>query len=731
MTQKTSPFVDTYYGWDLGESGWNTGMDENLIKFSFLFDRNINDIVSSLPVAVNGEAYFNTADSRVYYVIGDTYYSSPLPLWFEITMKSTGAVYIYNGTTLVQRVLNKSEVGLSNVDNTSDINKPISTAQQSALDLKANIASFLAPAGSNLVGFKRPEPSSSERTVQTKLYDYPATSADFNIPSDGVTSAVSGITTALSSGAVSLEFLSGNYLINSSITLDLPIKMRDGAIFVIPDGVILTINNTFNANLERKFNCTGTGKIIFNQAKVSVGYPEWWGAVPNAPGGDCLAAINACIIALPVTQLQQADYYTSGPVLMRTAHRTLRGVMPFVTGNGGQGSGSRIYVKSGSADVVVVGLASDPGSNNTHLYQYGNNVQFVQLSRTIVPVPPAVGNEVNGPAGLRVAFAQFCNFEFVSSEENTLGIVWYGTIRANFKNCYAIRSVAGSTPTNDIFWGFYAPSGVQVGGTQTNASSYLLDCSTTNAYAPAVNCIGLFLAGNARDTFVDRFESATCATGVQVSGAGNTQYGDIDIILRGLYVDAFTSKGIYLSGISSAGAVQVLDGYFAPISTASGGYGVLMAGCNGLIALSNNQIDCNTQPQGDTIGIGIATSSGVVTTGNLINYCRTPVVVNNCVNIDMRDMVHMAIAPITPAVAIQVLGSSNRVKIDTSVYGPANSYSIGIQVPSDATSLSEFRMTGINSSCLTVAGNKLHYNGSQVTTSGTFGNNNLAQGIMD
>lgn len=35
----------------------------------------------------------------------------------------------------------KSDVGLGNVDNTSDINKPISTAQQAALDLKANLDS--------------------------------------------------------------------------------------------------------------------------------------------------------------------------------------------------------------------------------------------------------------------------------------------------------------------------------------------------------------------------------------------------------------------------------------------------------------------------------------------------------------------------------------------------------------------------------------------------------------
>ena len=36
--------------------------------------------------------------------------------------------------------LNKASVGLNNVDNTADLNKPISTAEQTALDLKENLA---------------------------------------------------------------------------------------------------------------------------------------------------------------------------------------------------------------------------------------------------------------------------------------------------------------------------------------------------------------------------------------------------------------------------------------------------------------------------------------------------------------------------------------------------------------------------------------------------------------
>ncbi|NSY17272.1 hypothetical protein [Neorhizobium sp. AL 9.2.2] len=53
---------------------------------------------------------------------------------------SVQAVNSVNGQTGIV-VLAKSDVGLGNVDNTSDANKPVSTAQQTALNLKANTAS--------------------------------------------------------------------------------------------------------------------------------------------------------------------------------------------------------------------------------------------------------------------------------------------------------------------------------------------------------------------------------------------------------------------------------------------------------------------------------------------------------------------------------------------------------------------------------------------------------------
>ena len=102
MPQQTSPFLEGKYGWAFGEDGWNTGVDENFLKFSFMFDRNVDSIVSSLPSAVNGQSHYLTTDNRLYFAIGSVYYSSPVPKWFIIFVKSTGQTHQFNGTSLVQ-----------------------------------------------------------------------------------------------------------------------------------------------------------------------------------------------------------------------------------------------------------------------------------------------------------------------------------------------------------------------------------------------------------------------------------------------------------------------------------------------------------------------------------------------------------------------------------------------------------------------------------------------------
>lgn len=101
MPQRLSPFIESKYGWDYGESGWNSGMDENILKFSFMFDRNIDGIVSTLPPATSGASYFLTTDKRLYFAVGTNWYSTPIPLWFELVVSTTGDVVRFNGDTLI------------------------------------------------------------------------------------------------------------------------------------------------------------------------------------------------------------------------------------------------------------------------------------------------------------------------------------------------------------------------------------------------------------------------------------------------------------------------------------------------------------------------------------------------------------------------------------------------------------------------------------------------------
>lgn len=138
MPQQSSPYLDIKYGWDYGENGWNSGMDENLLKFSYLFNRNINSIVSSLPPAVNGEAYYLTTDKRIYFAVGSIWYSTPVPKWFTVFIKSDGKTYQFDGTNLGE-VATVAEL----TNSVTNINTQISSLGSAAYQ---DTSSFASPA---------------------------------------------------------------------------------------------------------------------------------------------------------------------------------------------------------------------------------------------------------------------------------------------------------------------------------------------------------------------------------------------------------------------------------------------------------------------------------------------------------------------------------------------------------------------------------------------------------
>ncbi|HEX2578676.1 MAG TPA: hypothetical protein VHK88_20195 [Aquihabitans sp.] len=88
-----------------------------------------NDAAGTLSFAADNVPIANLADIATARILGRN-------------TASTGEVEVLTGATVkTMLALVKADVGLGNVDNTADTAKPVSTAQQAALDLKANLAS--------------------------------------------------------------------------------------------------------------------------------------------------------------------------------------------------------------------------------------------------------------------------------------------------------------------------------------------------------------------------------------------------------------------------------------------------------------------------------------------------------------------------------------------------------------------------------------------------------------
>lgn len=212
MSQQQSPWLETAYGWAYGESGWNTGMDSNLLKFSVLFDRNVDSIVASLPPAVNGQVHYNTTDNRLYFAVNTSYFSTPVPKWFEFKIRSTGDTYQFNGTAAVQidspaqldSRLDAVELTLSTLGSAAfedvsafatavELDVVEGQAQNYTDALRGDLANDTDPAkGAGLVGYKG-------RTVAAKL-DETMSLADFGGVGDGVANDQGAVQNALSSG---------------------------------------------------------------------------------------------------------------------------------------------------------------------------------------------------------------------------------------------------------------------------------------------------------------------------------------------------------------------------------------------------------------------------------------------------------------------------------------------------------------------------------------------------
>lgn len=280
MAQRTSPFLEAAYGWNFGESGWNGGMDENMLKFSFMFDKNIDSIVSSLPPAVSGQAHYLTTDNRIYYAVGTNFHSSPVPKWCIITERATGKTWQFDGSSLVE------------FNSTSDVDEFKAALQDEG--------------GSVLVGWKRGFISDTVTTVNDFLNASPASPWEYAdlvtvrpTPSDPSTWDWTEALNELFSENRNVFLDPGDYRITSSVFIPSNTTVRgtrDSKIFMTenPDGHNLVC-------VKDSENVTVQGFSIVGVDEAGTSFPT-----PGVVDGQ-----GVCFIAYGSKNVSVLDMYSA------------------------------------------------------------------------------------------------------------------------------------------------------------------------------------------------------------------------------------------------------------------------------------------------------------------------------------------------------------------------------------------------------------------------------------
>jgi hypothetical protein len=219
------------------------------------------------------------------------------------TLVGTNTVDTLTNKTLTSPVINtptgitKSDVGLANVDNTSDANKPISTATQTALDLKANASAIteLAQDAVNTaivagVGLDKVYDDDNntltidiDSTVATKTYADTAVSTHSSDTTD-----IHGIadTAELATKAFAASLLTGATKSNITITGDktgLTITAENGVADSTTDNLTEGSTNKYFTD-ERAQDALGTALANGTHTGITVTYSDSTNAISLAAG---------------------------------------------------------------------------------------------------------------------------------------------------------------------------------------------------------------------------------------------------------------------------------------------------------------------------------------------------------------------------------------------------------------------------------------------------------------
>jgi hypothetical protein len=455
------------------------------------------------------------------------------------------------------------------------------------------------------------------------------------------------------------------------------------------------------------------------------GKPEWFGVVPNSSGDAAAndARIAACYAMVPHTRFGPHDYWVTTTIKANISHHKISGCGEKY--NDQFGAMTRIISTSNSATIILIGPDTQPNSINE--MPQGIQVKSIYFTRS---VPPLISSNC---IGVHTRWVLNSVIEDVKSDNNMVGFQEQGTVHLVKIKCESVRASAGSGGGTDYFIGHYAYGGGNIGAAGGNASLYNIDCVAGCNYGPlqtASGSIGFKADQGFTDVWYWNPETTNFYIAQAVFGNGNTglSFANVDFAIFHPIHDQFKHAGIYITDVAASGAVEIENPYFGPSTSARA---CLWFNSNegGAVSCNGGQFVMGIAPLAQAILIEESSNCDILGFPKVLEHGNNYPILS-CSNSSNCHLTVRAVNPtVTAGAIIQLSGTCSGIVAEPKASGKPSAFQYGIQVVGTGDSNSEYRVTGVLSSCLPNADRKLNRNGTPITSIGLT-DTNYAVGVF-
>jgi len=297
--------------------------------------------------------------------------------------------------------ITKSMVGLANVDNTSDANKPVSTATQSALALKANIASPTftgsttianATVNGNLVvlndismngnlataGYIDAQtPLSSENSTKVATTEFVKSQGFALLTGANFTGAISTTNKLTVSGDVSMNSkmaIAGDVSMNSKVAIAGDVSLN-GAVTIAGNVTLNGVTTTITQIASDNSTKVATTAYVKNQGFASLQSPVFTG-VPTAPTLATNATTTDQIATTKYVENKISEFSNVASAQTLTAINQLSSALSQVDSSFTTTLASQLAMKADVESPTFTGIVTLPTANLTQDVSVGGDLSM-------------------------------------------------------------------------------------------------------------------------------------------------------------------------------------------------------------------------------------------------------------------------------------------------------------------------------------------------------------------